>query len=1435
MIRTLLKRSWIPAAVCALLVARDAHAITLNFSSVPGATVRFTGTGKTFQFVDSTTVGFAGSDFRVTLSDGAGDSIGLLGNLGGTFTIGTITISGPIQNAPVTGVGSFSIFDGSTSLTATAQWTSIRTFGTSGGINAGGSINLSAISYSGANADLQALAASAADTGIATVSFQFVPAKTLTQLTTAGAVNSTTYSGTVFVVSGAIGDFVWQDLNQNGIQDPGEPGIDGVTVILKDNTGTIIDTTVTSGGGKYEFTGLAAGTYSVLVDASSPPLAGMMPTLTNVGVDPEVDSNPNPATVVLATNTSVDKSIDFGFIPTPAGSIGDFVWKDTNGDGIQGSPADEPGIPGVTVQLFQNDVLIDTRVTDADGYYLFTGLSAGTYTVTIDPDQPALAGFAATQENAPLSTTANDSNSKPSTVVLPLNTSSDTSVDFGFVPPSGQIGDFVWNDVNRNGIQDSGEPGINGVIVQLKDGDGNTIDSTTTGPNPSVPAENGYYQFIGQPAGSYIVYVDPGQPALAGFLATQVGASGSNAANDSNPDPAPVALPSNLSLDETIDFGFYQAFPAITIVKMTNGTDNDTAPGIYVPIGSMVTWTYLVTNTGNVALSNVTVTDDKIGAVGGPVSLALGASTTFTKTGTAVAGQYTNVGTVTGTSPTGSTVSATNPDNYFGANPAITIVKMTNGTDNDTAPGPTVAVGSTVTWTYLVTNTGNVALSNVTVTDDKIGAVGGPVSLAVGASTTFTKTGTAVAGQYTNVGTVTGTSPTGSTVSATNPDNYFGSNPAITIVKETNGTDNDVAPGPTVAVGSTVTWTYLVTNTGNVALSNVTVTDDKIGAVGGPISLAVGASTTFTKTGTAVAGQYTNVGTVTGTSPTGATVSATNPDNYFGSNPAITIVKETNGTDNDTAPGPTVAIGSTVTWTYLVTNTGNVALSNVTVTDDKIGAVGGPVSLALGASTTFTKTGTAVAGQYTNVGTVTGTSPTGSTVSATNPDNYFGASPAITIVKKTNGTDNDTAPGPTVAVGSTVTWTYLVTNTGNVALSNVTVTDDKTGAVGGPISLAVGASTTFTKTGTAVAGQYTNVGTVTGTSPTGSTVSATNPDNYFGSNPAITIVKKTNGTDNDTAPGPTVAVGSTVTWTYLVTNTGNVALSNVTVTDDKTGAVGGPISLAVGASTTFTKTGTAVAGQYTNVGTVTGTSPTGSTVSATNPDNYFGSNPAITIVKKTNGTNNDTAPGIYVAVGSTVTWTYTVTNTGNVALSNVTVTDDKIGAVGGPVSLAVGASTTFTKTGTACAGQYTNIGTVTAKTPSGTTLTATNPDNYYGVSGSIGDFVWKDNNSNGIQNSGEPGICGVTVTLQNSSGSTLATTTTSSNGHYQFTGLAAGTYYVVVNNSQSALNGLNPTTVNASGSTTANDSNPNPAKVVLATNSSSDQTIDFGYKDKGCR
>ncbi|SDG37427.1 hypothetical protein SAMN04488589_2845, partial [Methanolobus vulcani] len=157
-------------------------------------------------------------------------------------------------------------------------------------------------------------------------------------------------------------------------------------------------------------------------------------------------------------------------------------------------------------------------------------------------------------------------------------------------------------------------------------------------------------------------------------------------------------------------------------------------------------------------------------------------------------------------------------------------------------------------------------------------------------------------------------------------------------------------------------------------------------------------------------------------------------------NPSIDIEKSTNGEDADSAPGPGIPKGNEVLWTYIVNNTGNVPLVNVTVIDDQLGPVtniiykgDGDDVLAIGENWIYVANGTAECGQYENNATAVGFFDVIG-VFDTDPSHYFGECPDIDIEKATNGEDADTAPGPGVMEGDAVTWTYVVTNTGNVNL-----------------------------------------------------------------------------------------------------------------------------------------------------------------------------------------------------------------------------------------------------------------------------------------------------------------------------------------------------------------------------------------------------------------
>jgi hypothetical protein len=397
---------------------------------------------------------------------------------------------------------------------------------------------------------------------------------------------------------------------------------------------------------------------------------------------------------------------------------------------------------------------------------------------------------------------------------------------------------------------------------------------------------------------------------------------------------------------------------------------------------------------------------------------------------------------------------------------------------------------------FIVTNTGNVPLTSVAVEDDVYGPICGVGSLDPLQSFTCSITVPAGLNQHMNTATVTG-NYNGTTASDFDLAHYYGElafvpAPAIDIEKHVNGEDADEAPGPTILEGDPVTFDFIVTNTGNVALTDVEVVDDQLGPLCGVGSLGVGGTFTCSFTVLAVVGLHTNIGTVTG-SYNGNPVTDNDPANYTGTpkfipNPLIDIEKWVNDDDADEAPGVLLIVGDPVVFEYIINNVGNVALTDVTVTDDILGPICGVSFLAVGDSASCTISGqTAIEGQYTNVGTASGVY-NGAPVTDSDPANYFAKppfvpDPKLDIEKFVNGQDADAAPGPTVPVGSVVTFTYVVTNIGNVTLENITVHDNmfvtrtnRVGLICTIPSLAPGESFTCSATSIAIAGQYMNIG-----------------------------------------------------------------------------------------------------------------------------------------------------------------------------------------------------------------------------------------------------------------------------------------------------------------------------------------------------------------------
>lgn len=739
-----------------------------------------------------------------------------------------------------------------------------------------------------------------------------------------------------------------------------------------------------------------------------------------------------------------------------------------------------------------------------------------------------------------------------------------------------------------------------------------------------------------------------------------------------------------------------------------------------------------------------------------------------------------NLGFSQNVSGTVTQVAVTNP---AAATPTFTLVSRTAGPasgNNDgtassgqptdlsivkTGPVAIVSAGGTVTYTLTVTNNGpgnssgfvvndtlpaeltNVATASdaCTVTGNDVQCVGG--RLVAGDSVTYTVTATVPASTTASVeNTATVTSNEEDPTPGNNTSTTTAVPADISLVKHA-GTPVDVNGNGLVDAGDTIQFTFDVENTGSIALSSITVDDPKVGAVVCPQpTLAAGASqtcasaTVYTITQADVdAGSVDNTATASGTTPDAQTVtsdpSSTSTPTTAAA-PAITVVKSADPSD----AGSYLA-GQIIDYNFVVTNTGNVPLNDVAVEEGAFTGTGEvsdvicpATTLATGAQFVCTATYTLTQadvdnGELTNTATAVGTPPGGPSVPST-PSTVTipnEPAPAITIVKSAN-------VETIVAAGQQITYSFLITNTGNVTLSGIVV-DDTAFSGAGELSavdcptdaLVPGQFTTCTAEYTVEQADVdsdglTNTAVASGTSPGGDTV-ASDPSTEIvptEQTPALSVVK--------TADVVAAEVGQTVTYSFLITNTGNVTITDPTVNEvdfSGTGELSEIIcpdeaSLAPGDEVTCEATYVVTqadidAGEISNTATVTGTTPGGDPTDPSEPSTEIVTTdplPAVTVVKTADLEE-------VTAAGQVVTYSFVVANVGNVTLTDPMVNEvafsgnGELSAVACPDGdLAPGESITCTASYTVVAadltdgGELSNTATASAITPGGDPITS---------------------------------------------------------------------------------------------------------------------------------
>lgn len=313
--------------------------------------------------------------------------------------------------------------------------------------------------------------------------------------------NDLTFDAGIHLIPASIGNKVWYDTNENGVQDSGEGPVENVTVELRDSSGVLVATTSTNSSGNYSFTGVEPGQYSVRFVLSTLP-NGYAPTILNAtATDGDSDSDANRTsgeTIVTTLDPGEnDPSWDLGIVPRAA--LGDFIFYDKNRNGVQ--DADENGVAGVGLDLFDAaNVLVKTTLTDSAGKYNFTDLPIGDYKVVVKKSTlPVNYIFTSTNSGSDDAKDSDASITGEMSLTNLVAGENDLSFDAGIYQPSASLGDYVWFDKDTDGVQDSDELGVGGVEVKLYDANSGLLVRST------VTDSNGKYLFDVLEPGDYVV------------------------------------------------------------------------------------------------------------------------------------------------------------------------------------------------------------------------------------------------------------------------------------------------------------------------------------------------------------------------------------------------------------------------------------------------------------------------------------------------------------------------------------------------------------------------------------------------------------------------------------------------------------------------------------------------------------------------------------------------------------------------------------------------------------------------------------------------------------------------------------------------------------------------------------------------------------------
>ena len=622
-----------------------------------------------------------------------------------------------------------------------------------------------------------------------------------------------------------------------------------------------------------------------------------------------------------------------------------------------------------------------------------------------------------------------------------------------------------------------------------------------------------------------------------------------------------------------------------------------------------------------------------------------------------------------------------------GVDPALVVTKAAD-------PGP-YALGAEVTFDVTATNIYDAAqtitlseIAGVTLKQSTFAAVAPGATVKTTATYTITEADI-LKGSFTNtvtakLGNITKTAE--ATVNTEDP------NPSLKVEKVTTSKPAD---GKAYVLGETITYKITVTNNGNLTAKNVEVKDDLTGDLWTVAVLKPSESKVFTASyvvteADVLAGKVVNEVTADGETeipldpPTEKVEDPTEDPK-----PSLKVEKVTTSKPAD---GKAYVLGETITYKITVTNNGNLTAKNVEVKDDLTGDVWTIPSLAPGESKEFKASyvvteDDVIAGKVVNEVTADGETeipldpPTEKVEDPTEDPK-----PHMTITKDTTSTPAD---GKAYGLGETITYKITAKNDGNLTITDIKITDEKTGDEWTVASLAPGESKEFTAKYVVteddiVAGKVVNEATGTGNTKDPEHPPVIDPgtkeDPTVDPKAHVTITKETT---SKPANGESYGLDETITYKITAKNDGNLTITNLKLTDALTGDNWTVASLAPGESKEFTASFKVTqkeidAGKVVNEVTGEGESklPDPPVIDpGTKEDKTTG--PHLT-VKKTLG--NTPANGTSYAIGEVILYVVQVVNDGGVTITGITVKDALTGDTWKIASLKPGETKTFTTT-----------------------------------------------------------------------------------------------------------------------------------------------------------